>query len=125
MTKLRQLYRCNVCGNVVEITNEGAPDLHCCGEPMSELDAKTEDTGSEKHVPVVEEVSGGVLVKIGSVAHPMEDKHYIKFIEVLTSSKVLRAELKPGDKPEAEFCVKKSDITGVREFCTVHMLWKA
>lgn len=125
MTKLRQMYRCNVCGNVVEITNEGAPDLHCCGEPMGDLDAKTQDTGTEKHMPVLEETSEGVLVKVGSVEHPMEEKHYIKFIEVMTSNKVMRLELNPGDKPEAIFPVKKQDVTGVREFCTVHMLWQA
>jgi superoxide reductase len=125
MTQLRQLYRCNVCGNVVEVLNEGAPDLHCCGELMGELEAKTEDAGLEKHVPVMEETSSGVLVKVGSVEHPMEEKHYIKFIEVMTSGKVARAELKPGDKPEAAFSFKKNEITGVREFCTVHMLWKA
>jgi len=100
MTQLRQLYRCNVCGNVVEVLNEGAPDLHCCGELMGELEAKTEDAGLEKHVPVMD-------------------------IEVMTSGKVARAELKPGDKPEAAFSFKKNEITGVREFCTVHMLWKA
>jgi superoxide reductase len=125
MTKLRQIYRCNVCGNVVEILNEGAPDLHCCGELMGKLEAKTEDTGSEKHVPVLEETQDGVLVKIGSVPHPMEEKHYIKFIEVLTADKVLKAELKPEDKPEAVFPVKKQDIIETREFCNVHMLWKA
>ncbi len=125
MTRLRQIYRCNVCGNVVEILHEGAPDLHCCGEAMSRLDEKSQDTGLEKHVPVVEENTAGVLVKVGSVEHPMEEKHYIKFIEVLTADKVLRAELKPGMKPQAVFPVKKSEIVLVREFCNIHMLWKA
>ena len=125
MTRLRELYRCEICGNVVEILNEGAPDLHCCGQAMEKLYAKTEDQGQEKHVPVVEEVDGGVKIKVGSVEHPMEEKHYIKFIEVLTADKVIKAELKPGQKPEAKFCVKKSDIVEVREFCTVHMLWKS
>ena len=125
MTRLRELYRCEICGNVVEILNEGAPDLHCCGQAMEKLYAKTEDQGQEKHVPVVEEVDGGVKIKVGSVEHPREEKHYIKFIEVLTADKVIKAELKPGQKPEAKFCVKKSDIVEVREFCTVHMLWKS
>ncbi|MFA6635628.1 MAG: desulfoferrodoxin [Candidatus Omnitrophota bacterium] len=125
MTKLRQLYRCNVCGNVVEVLNEGAPDLHCCGEAMKELEARTRDEGLEKHVPVVEEKGNGIIVKVGSVAHPMEEKHYIKFIEVMTKDKVMKAELKPGDSPEAEFPVGKQDLTGVREFCNIHMLWKA
>ncbi|MFC1570273.1 desulfoferrodoxin [Candidatus Omnitrophota bacterium] len=136
MTRLREIYRCNVCGNVVEILNEGAPDLHCCGQPMEKLEAKTADEGLEKHVPVVEETKitcgcgcgdecDGIRVKVGSVEHPMEEKHYIKLIEVLTADRVLKAELKPGDKPEAEFCIKKDDVQEVREFCTVHMLWKA
>ena len=125
MTMLRELYRCEVCGNVVEMQNEGVGELHCCGQPMVKLDGRTEDTGQEKHVPVVEEAEGGIKVKVGSVEHPMEEKHYIKFIEVLTADKVIKAELKPGQKPEAEFCVKKDDIQEVREFCNVHMLWKA
>ncbi len=124
MTRLRELYRCSICGNVVEIAHEGAPDLVCCGQPMAKLYPKTEDEGKEKHVPVVEETKGGVKVKVGSTPHPMEDAHYIKFIEVLTADKVLRAELNPGEAPEAEFCVKNLDIVEVREFCTIHMLWK-
>ncbi|MDP8299784.1 MAG: desulfoferrodoxin family protein [Candidatus Tantalella remota] len=139
MTVLRELYRCEICGNIVEIANEGAPALVCCGQPMGKMEAKTEDVGGEKHVPVIEETGKAtsscdccgeedvcIKVKVGSVAHPMEDAHYIKFIEVLTKDNVLRAELKPGDAPEAHFCcVSKDDIVEVREFCTVHMLWKA
>ena len=133
MTKLRELYRCEICGNVVEITHEGAPALVCCEQPMNKLEAKTENEGQEKHVPIIvenAECSSSsdedlcIKVQVGSTAHPMEDKHYIKFIEVLTSDRVLRAELKPGMSPEAEFCVKKEDIVKIREFCTVHMLWK-
>ena len=99
MTKLRELYKCDVCGNVVEITHEGAPSLVCCNEPMKKLEAKTADQGLEKHVPVVESADSGIKVKVGSVEHPMEEKHYIKFIEVMTKDKVLRAELAPGMKP--------------------------
>jgi superoxide reductase len=138
MTKLRELYRCEICANVVEVAHEGAPALVCCEQPMKKLEAKTKDEGLEKHVPVVEEEGkttcsceacgeGNVCikVKVGSVAHPMEEKHHIKFIEVLTKDKVLRAELKPGDKPEAHFCcVSMDDIVEIREFCNVHMLWK-
>ncbi len=124
MTQLRELYRCDICQNVVEVCHEGAPSLVCCGEAMKKLEAKTEDEGKEKHVPVTEEVSGGVKVKVGSVAHPMEEKHFIKFIEILTKNKVIRAELAPGQEPRADFCVKKEDVTEVREFCTVHGLWK-
>ncbi len=124
MTQLNELYRCNICGNVVEVTNEGAPALVCCEQPMDKLDAKTIDEGKEKHVPVVEETSNGVKVTVGSVAHPMDDDHYIKFIEIITSKGVCRAELKPGGAPEAVLCADKGDIVEVREFCTKHMLWK-
>ncbi|MCK5580461.1 MAG: desulfoferrodoxin [Candidatus Omnitrophica bacterium] len=125
MTQLRELYRCEVCGNVVEVVNEGQPSLVCCNQPMVKLEPKTEDAGGEKHVPVVEEADCCIKVKVGSVEHPMEEKHYIKCIEVLTQDKVMRAELSPGQKPEAEFCVKKSDVIEVREFCTIHGLWKS
>ncbi|MBU0571169.1 MAG: desulfoferrodoxin FeS4 iron-binding domain-containing protein [Candidatus Omnitrophica bacterium] len=133
MTKLRELYRCEICGNVVEIAHEGAPALVCCEQPMNKLEGKTEDEGHEKHVPIIvenPECSCGcdedicVKVQVGGTEHPMEDKHYIKFIEILTADKVLRAELKPGTRPRAEFCVNKEDIIEIREFCTVHMLWK-
>ncbi len=125
MTDLREIYRCEICGNVVEIINEGQPALVCCNQPMVKLESKTEDMGSEKHVPVVEEINNGIKVKVGSVEHPMEEKHYIKCIEVLTQGKIVRAELKPGQNPEVEFCVKKSEVVEVREFCTIHGLWKS
>ncbi|MBD3296421.1 MAG: hypothetical protein GF392_03550, partial [Candidatus Omnitrophica bacterium] len=125
--------------NVVEIVNEGQPALVCCDQPMEKLEPRTEDKGQEKHVPVVDETGKAecscdtcgdenvcIKVKVGSNEHPMEEDHYIKFIEVLTKNEVLRKELKPGMKPEAHFCcVSREDIVEVREFCTVHMLWKA
>lgn len=126
MTVLREVYYCEKCGNVVEILNEGAPALVCCGEPMVKLEAKNEDSSTEKHVPFIEEVDDGVIVKIGqNQEHPMLEKHYIKLIEVLTADKVCRAELKPGDKPEAKFPVKKADIIEAREWCNIHGLWKS
>jgi len=126
MTQLREVYYCEKCGNVVEIMNEGAPALVCCGDPMIKLEAKTEDATTEKHVPFVEEKDGGILVKVGqNQDHPMLDKHYIKFIEVLTKDKVCRAELKPGDAPQAWFNVKKEDVIEAREWCNLHGLWKA
>ena len=127
MTQLRELYHCEICGNVVEVINEGAPALVCCEKPMVKLEAKTQDEGKEKHAPVIEETDRGVMVKVGSVEHPMEEKHYIKFIEIILAKKVVRSELKPGEKPEVAICgcVKKEDIVEVREYCTVHGLWKA
>ena len=124
MTQLRELYRCEVCGNIVEVVNEGATALVCCSEPMIKLEAKTEDQGQEKHVPVVEETDSSIKVKVGSIEHPMEDKHYIKFIEILLEDRIIRKELKPGQAPEAKYCATKSDVIEVREFCSIHGLWK-
>ena len=126
MTQLREIYYCEKCGNVVEVMNEGAPALVCCGVTMVKLEAKTEDASIEKHVPFVEEVEDGVLVKVGqNQEHPMLENHYIKFIEVLRKDKICRLELKPGDKPEGFFPVKKEEIIEVREWCNLHGLWKS
>ena len=126
MSQLREIYQCSHCKLLVEVVNEADPTPFCCGEKMLKLEAKTaEMEGKEKHIPVVEEIEGGVRVKVGSVEHPMQEEHYIKCIEVLTQDKVIRAELRPGQKPEAEFRVKKSDVVDVREFCTIHGLWKS
>jgi len=126
VTQLREVYYCEKCGNVVEVLNEGAPALVCCGVPMEKLEAKTEDASTEKHVPFVQEVEGGVLVKVGqNQAHPMLENHYIKFIEVVRKDKVYRLELKPNDMPEGFFPVKKEDIIEVREWCNLHGFWKS
>ncbi len=125
MTQLREVYYCEKCGNLVEILNEGATALVCCGVPMIKLEAKIEDGSKEKHVPYLEEKDGGVLVKVGkNQAHPMLENHYIKYIEIFTIEKICRAELKPGDDPEVWFPVKKEDILETREWCNLHGLWK-
>ena len=111
MTQLRDLYRCEVCGHVVEITNEGQPSLVCCNQPMVKLIAKTEDEGLEKHVPVVEETENGVKVKVGSIEHPMEENHYIEWIEIITPDRVLRKFLNPGEKPVKEFTIRAGTFT--------------
>lgn len=124
-TQLREIYYCEICGNVVEVLNEGAKDLTCCGKKMEKLQPKTEDATTEKHVPYIEETNDGVLVKVGqNTAHPMLEKHYIKFIEVHTESGVYRQELKPGMEPQAKFPVKKSEIKYALEWCNIHGLWK-
>lgn len=126
MTKLREIYYCEICGNVVEVLNEGALSLVCCEQPMVKLEAKTEDSTTEKHVPYIEEAEFGILVKVGqNQAHPMLEEHYIKFIEVLTKNEVHRVELKPDMKPEAFFSLVKADVLEAREWCTVHGLWKS
>jgi superoxide reductase len=124
MTVRNQVYRCNVCGNIVEVLHEGVGQLVCCGQPMELLTEKTKDEGLEKHVPVIEKTDSGIKVKIGLVPHPMEEKHYIEWIEVVADGEVLRKFLKPGEKPEAEFCVKAEKIEA-REYCNVHGLWKS
>jgi len=125
MTKVREVYKCNICGNIVEVLHAGVGELVCCGQPMELLVEKAEDTGQEKHVPVIEETDKGVKVKVGSVPHPMEDSHHIEWIEVLTNNWIIRKHLKAGDDPEAEFLVKKDDVKLAREHCNVHGLWKS
>lgn len=124
MTALKQIYRCNVCGNIVEVLHTGKGELVCCGQPMELLQEKTTDVGLEKHVPVIEATDKGVKVKVGDVPHPMEAKHYIEWIEVITDSDSCRKFLKPGDKPEAEFEIGRQKVTA-REYCNIHGLWKS
>jgi len=123
MTKLGQVYKCNICGNIVTVLHAGVGELVCCGQPMELLSEKTKDVGKEKHVPVIEKTAKGVKVKVGSVPHPMEQSHYIEWIEVVADGEVLRHFLKPGEKPEAEFCVKAKKVSA-REYCNLHGLWK-
>ena len=123
MAKKLQIYKCAVCGNIVEVLHGGAGELVCCGKPMENLAAKTADVGKEKHVPVIEQIDGGYKVKVGSVPHPMEEKHYIEWIELLADGKAYRQFLEPGSKPEAVFNVE-ADSVSAREYCNVHGLWK-
>ena len=124
MTQLNQIYKCEICGNIVEVLHTGAGALVCCGEPMKLLAENTTDAAQEKHVPVIEKSGNKVTVKVGSVAHPMEEKHYIEFIEVLADGKVYRKFLNPGEKPEATFEITATQISA-REFCNLHGLWRA
>jgi superoxide reductase len=123
MTELKQIYRCNICGNIVEVLHAGVGQLVCCGQPMELLTEKTADVGLEKHVPMIEKVGDKVKVKVGSVPHPMEQKHYIEWIEVITNGKTCRKFLKSGNKPEAEFEITAEKIEA-REYCNIHGLWK-
>jgi len=123
MTELRQIYRCEICGNIVEVLHVGVGELVCCGQSMKLLEEKTEDEGREKHAPIIERTDKGVRVKVGSVPHPMEEKHHIEWIEVIADGEVHRKRLKPGDAPEAEFKTSAEKIEA-RELCNVHGLWK-
>jgi len=119
-----QVFRCPICGNIVEVLTAGGGELVCCGQPMELLTENTVDASKEKHVPVIEKTADGFKVKVGAVAHPMEDKHHIVWIELIADGKAYREFLKPGGAPEALFCVKAGKVTA-REYCNLHGLWKA
>ena len=123
MAEKLQIYKCSICGNIIEVLHGGAGELVCCGEPMENLLAKTADEGKEKHVPVIEKIDGGIKVKIGSVPHPMEQKHHIEWIEVVADGRAYRQFLNPGDAPEATFNIEADAVTA-REHCNIHGLWK-
>lgn len=124
MTKRLQIYKCEVCGNIVEMLHEGVGELVCCKQPMKLFEENTVDAAKEKHVPVMEKTTEGTKVKVGSVAHPMEEKHYIEWIEIIADGKTCRQFLNPGDAPEATFNIEAGNVT-VREYCNVHGLWQA
>jgi superoxide reductase len=124
MTELNQIFKCAKCGNIVEVLHTGAGTLVCCGQPMDIQKENTVDAAAEKHVPVVEKKEKGFKVKVGSTPHPMEEAHYIEWIEILADGKVYRKYLKPGDVPEADFCVEAESIVA-REYCNLHGLWKS
>ncbi len=118
-----QVYRCEVCGNVVEVLKVGGGQLVCCGKPMELIAENTVEASKEKHIPVVEKTADGYAVKVGSIAHPMEEKHFIEWIELVTATSVFRKELKPGDAAEAWFKTEEEALF-VREHCNLHGLWK-
>ena len=120
----KEIYKCPVCGNIVEVLVVGGGELVCCGKPMELQEEKTQDQGLEKHVPVIEKTDDKIIVKVGEVPHPMEEDHYIQFIELIADGQVYRQELKPGQEPQAEFCLKANEITA-REYCNLHGLWKS
>jgi len=119
-----QVYKCSVCGNMVEVLRVGGGELVCCGKPMELLVENTVDASREKHVPVIEKTASGFRVKIGSVPHPMEASHFIEWIELVADGVSCRKFLKPGDRPEAEFCIKAKSVSA-REHCNLHGLWKS
>ncbi|RMD52206.1 MAG: desulfoferrodoxin [Nitrospirae bacterium] len=122
-TERLQVYKCEVCGNIVEVIHSGRGTLVCCGKPMVLFVENTVDASKGKHVPVIEKTDKGIKVKVGSVPHPMEEKHYIEWIEVIVGDKVDRRFLNPGDAPEAEFKVE-GEVTA-RAYCNLHGLWKS
>ena len=124
MAEQNGIYRCNVCGNIVFVSHDGGGTLSCCDQEMELLKANSTDAAQEKHVPVIEKTGSGYKVTVGSVPHPMEEKHYIQWIELIADGVSYWKFLKPGDAPEAEFCIQ-ADSVGAREYCNLHGLWKA
>ncbi|MEW6220679.1 MAG: desulfoferrodoxin [Thermodesulfobacteriota bacterium] len=124
MNERHQVYRCEVCGNIVEMLHASDGELVCCGQPMKLMTENTVDASREKHVPVVEQVAGGFKVKVGSVPHPMEEKHFIQWIELLADGQALRQFLAPGQAPEAFFATSAKVVTA-REYCNLHGLWRS
>jgi superoxide reductase len=124
MAKQKEVYECEVCGNIVEVLHGGPGALVCCGKNMVLFEENTTDAATEKHVPVIEKKDNGYLVKVGDVAHPMMEKHYIEWIELLADGKVCRQFLNPGQEPEAFFEIQADHVVA-REYCNLHGLWKA
>ncbi len=124
MAKQHEVYKCEKCGNIVDVLHGGGGELVCCGQPMNLMTENTVDAAKEKHVPVVEKTPQGIKVTVGSTLHPMEEKHYIEWIEVIADGKSYKQFLAPGQQPVAQFCVQAENIV-VREYCNIHGLWKA
>lgn len=123
MTKRLEVYKCSLCGNMVEVVHASGGQLVCCGEPMGLLTENSTDAAQEKHVPVIEKTDTGYKVSVGSTLHPMESDHYIEWIELIADGKSCLQFLNPGDAPVAEFCVTASSVTA-REYCNKHGFWK-
>lgn len=124
MAERYDVFKCDACGNIVQVLVGGGGELVCCGEPMKKLTENTVDAAKEKHVPVVEKINGGYKVKVGSVPHPMEAKHWIQWIELIADGKSYFQFLDPGQTPEAVFMVDAASASA-REYCNLHGLWKA
>jgi superoxide reductase len=122
MAALHEVYKCSICGNIVEVVHGGKGQLVCCNQPMVLEEENTVDASKEKHVPVVTEKEGQIFISVGSVPHPMDEKHYIEWIEVIDGAKTQKIFLKPGEEPKADFAAGGG---AVRAYCNLHGLWKA
>ena len=125
MPNMLEVYKCDTCGLILEVLHaDGRGALECCGNPMKLMTEGTTDAFKEKHVPVIEKTANGYLVKVGSVEHPMEEKHWVQWIELVADGISYTHFLKPGEQPQAEFCVKAKNVYA-REYCNLHGHWKA
>lgn len=124
MTEKMQIYKCEICGNIVEMVHGGKGKMSCCGQPMGLYEENSTDAAEEKHVPVIEKAENGYRVSVGSVEHPMQDDHYIEWIELISGEFSSRQFLKPGDEPQAVFCIDSEDVMA-RAYCNIHGLWRS
>ena len=125
MSKRNTIFKCQLCGNMVDLIHVGGGTLTCCGQAMTEMEESTADATTEKHVPFIEKTADGYLVKVGeTVDHPMMDAHFIQWIELSTTNATYRKYLAPNDAPQAEFKLGNEEVTGAREYCNLHGLWK-
>lgn len=123
--KVNEIYRCELCGNIVELVNVGGGTLVCCGQDMTLMTEKTADSATEKHVPLIEKIQGGYQVTVGSTLHPMTEEHWIQWIELIADGVVMRKELSPEDEPKAVFAFEgDAEKISAREYCNLHGLWK-
>ena len=125
MAKFQKIYKCERCGNIVDVLHEGPGALVCCGVEMVLMEANSVDAANEKHVPIIEKTENGIIVKVGEVDHPMADEHYIEWIEVINGNYSQKKFLNPGDKPQAEFFVPFNENLVARSYCNLHGLWKS
>jgi len=123
MAERLEVYKCELCGNIVEVLHGGKGELVCCGKPMVIQKENTVDAAKEKHIPVVEKTADGYKVKVGDVAHPMEEKHYIEWVELIADGRAYRQFLNPGESPQASFKIDANNVTA-RAYCNLHSLWK-
>lgn len=124
MVQISEVYKCSICGNIVEVVHASTGTLVCCGQPMNLMPEKNADEGYEKHVPVIKNLKTKIRVRVGSKEHPMISEHYIEWIEIIANEKVYKKFLKPGEKPFAEFCIKAEKVTA-RAYCSIHGLWSS
>ncbi|MDE7469480.1 MAG: desulfoferrodoxin [Desulfovibrionaceae bacterium] len=123
-TKRNDVYKCNHCGTMMQVLHEGNIPV-CCGTVMERLEPNTQDASQEKHVPFIEKIDGGYKVTVGSVEHPMEEAHYIEWIQLIAGESVHTVFLHPGEKPSATFTISTNEPITTLEYCNLHGLWKA
>ncbi len=127
MTEKMAVYKCSECGNIIEVLHSGNGELVCCGKPMEQLQERTQDMAHEKHVPIIKFEGETKTIRVGSIPHPMEEQHYIMFIEAISKDGryITRKYLNPGEEPKMDIKVNSKDDLTAREYCNLHGLWKS